>query len=241
MIDPSKAAVALQYLASLKDCRPLQTRAEQEAASEIVKCLGLESHHDPQKNWDSLKCVAYVLSLGDFEAPVLDAGSGGRCVAAHWLRSLGYQNLYACDVVPIDPRRLAADGITFQQTDIAATPYESGFFQAVTCISVIEHGIPLDAFVAEMARILRPGGLLLLSTDYWSEPVDCTGIFPYGEEAGEMKVFHPQEIEALIALAKAAGLDPCAPFDSATTERAVRWERVDRDYTFAFLALRRRA
>lgn len=239
MIDPSKRAAAVQYLAGLKDCGALQMKAEQEAASEIVKSLGLESHHDPQKNWDSLKCVAYVLSLGDVETPVLDAGSGGRCVAARWLRSLGYKNLHACDLKPADVNALMAAGIDYAQCDLTATPYPSDFFQAAVSISVIEHNVPLAAFVAEMSRILKPGGLLLISTDYWSEPVDCTGIFPYGEDAGEMKVFQPHEIEHLLAIAKAAGLDPCAPFNPATNERAVRWERVERDYTFAFLALRK--
>src|SRR3546814_14851469 len=92
-----------------------------------------------------------------------------------------------------------------------------------------------------MRRILRPGGLLLVSTDYWSEPVDCTGIFPYGREAGEMHVFSARELRELSALAAAHQLEPCSPFDPTTREKAVRWERVDRDPTFAVLAFRPRA
>jgi SAM-dependent methyltransferase len=241
LIDPSKAAAVVQYLAGLMECRALQTKAEQQAATELVRLLGLESHHDPQKNWDSLKAIAYVLSLGDFESPVLDAGSGGRCVAARWLRHLGYKRLYACDLKAVDVKALKAAGIIYAQSDVTATPYADNFLQAVLCISVIEHNIPLQAFLAEMSRILRPGGLLLISTDYWSESVDCTGIFPYGEEAGEMKVFQPREIEQFVASAKQVGLELCAPFQPGTTERAVHWERVDREFTFAFLALGKRS
>jgi SAM-dependent methyltransferase len=233
VIDLSKRVDAIRYLTTLTECRALQTKAEGEAATEVVKLLGLPSHHDAQKNWDCLKAVACVVGLGDLATPVLDAGSGDGCVAARWLRTIGFERVHACDLKPADKAALAAVGI--------ATPYPSGHFQAVTCISVIEHNVPLAAFAAEMARILRPGGLLLVSTDYWSEPIDCTGIYPYGREAGEMKVFQADEIEGFVSVAGEAGLEPCDVFQPETRDRAVRWDRVDREYTFAFLALRKSA
>ena len=48
-----------------------------------------------------------------------------------------------------------------------------------------------------MYRILKPGGSLLLSTDYWCTPIATEGIYPYGREAGEMKVFTPRDIKNL--------------------------------------------
>ena len=106
---------------------------------------------------------------------------------------------------------------------------------------MIAHNVPLDAFAKEMARILKPGGLLLVSTDYWSEPIDCSGIYPYGYDAGEMKIIDPEELTGFVAMAEAAGMELCAPLQFETKDRAVRWERTDRDYTFGFVALRKKA
>ena len=239
-MDPALTSAVVDYIAHLKDCRPLQTRLESDAATAFVESLGLPSHHDAQKNWDTYKCVNYVAASGDFETPVLDAGSGARVVAPRWFRQLGYKNVYACDVQGAQKDLYKNLGIHFSVQDLTATNYEDAFFQAVTCISVIEHGVELGGFAREMARILRPGGLLLVSTDYWSEPIDCSGIFPYGEEAPEMKILTPADIESFVADCAAAGLELCSPLQLQTRDKAIRWERTDRDYTFIFLAFRKR-
>jgi hypothetical protein len=54
-----------------------------------------------------------------------------------------------------------------------------------------------------------------------------------------MKVFQPQEIHEFIHMAEASGLQVCGALDLQTRERAVRWDRVDREYTFAFFALQK--
>src|SRR3546814_2079140 len=135
---------------------------------------------------------------------------------------LGYRELYACDLLRKAPGFFETYGIRFSVQDLTRTDYPDAFFQAVTCVSVIEHNVDLAGFCAEMRRILRPGGLLLVSTDYWSEPVDCTGIFPYGREAGEMHVFSARELRELSALAAAHQLEPCSPFDPTTREKIGR-------------------
>lgn len=226
-----------EFLLRFSQSGALRSRSEIEAASRLVSWMGLSSHHDPQKNWDSLKCLAHVLALGDPSSPVLDAGSSRTSVILNWLYRLGYSELFACDIR--DKTSMYTDSmIQFSIQDMSKTTYQSGFFQAVTCISVIEHGVELKAFSAEMSRILRPGGYLLVSTDYWSEPIDCSGIFPYGPDAPEMKVFLPGEISEFVSIAAGHGLYLTGPLDLSTDERAVHWARVDRRYTFQFLAFR---
>lgn len=239
-MDAALTEEMVAYIGNVRAVGPLQTKSEQSAASRLVELLGLESHHDRQKNWDTLKCLVYLLAEVDRDGPILDAGSGAKAVILHWLSALGYRRLYACDVAPAEPGVFARHGIQFTKQDLTETCYPDKFFQAVTSISVIEHNVPLKEFVTEMSRILKPGGLLLVSTDYWPEPIDCSGIYPYGEASGEMKLFDKTSISQLIDLAKEASFEFCQTPFFAAKERAVRWERVDRDYTFFFLALRKR-
>lgn len=229
----------LRTLAQARNCQTLRSAAEIEATTQLLDYFHLPSHHDPQKNWDFLKALVCLLESDDRHAAVLDAGSSASSTILKWLARLGYTNLHACDIRPSDARRHAEHGIRFTVQDLTRTDFPAGFFRAVTCLSVIEHGVPLSAFLQEMARILRPGGLLLASTDYWSEPIDCAGLYPYGPSMGAMKVFQPGEIRQFCESAEHVGLHLCSPLDLTTRDRAVRWERVDRDYTFIFLAFRR--
>lgn len=218
----------------------LSSRAEGERYSTIVEALGLTGHHDAQKNWDTLKSFSILLEhLGTGEA-VLDAGSSGNSAILRWLHNTGFQQLHACDVRSKGHNYVLTD-VHFSEQDITRTTYADGSFSAVTCISVIEHGVPLAPFFREMARVLKDGGWLLVSTDYWDAGVDTSGIYPYGEAFGEMHVFTREELVELQRLAESCGFECPPSFDPTCRERAVRWERVDRDYTFVFLAFRKRA
>jgi len=235
----SQCRTMLGSMPALGDCRPLQSREEVDAATRIIESLRLPSHHDHQKNWDNLKCLYYIVQNVDRCSPILDAGSGADSKILTLLSRLGYERLYACDIRSSRRNRYGRRGIDFSVQDITRTTYADSFFKAITSISVIEHGIILEHFVAEMHRILDLGGLLLITTDYWSEPVDCHGIYPYGREAGEMKVFQPSDLEHLHEIALQYGFALCRPLNLQTNARVVRWQRVNREYTFAFMALRK--
>ncbi len=240
-MDSALSSAMADYLSHLKECRPLQTRLEADAAKALVESMGLPSHHDGQKNWDTLKCLAYICSTGDKDTPVLDAGSGSKLIIDQWLVQLGFKNVYACDAQGAEKSIYRPLGIHFFQQDLLATNYEDAFFQTATCISVIEHNVDFDGFLKEMSRVLKPGGYLLVSTDYWSEPIDCSGIYPYSFEAGEMKIITPADLTEFAEIAKTYGLELCQPMQFQTTDKAVRWERTDRDYTFYFAAFQKRS
>ncbi len=231
----------LEVATSLPQGGALQSKAHIAGATRLVQALGLPSHHDSQKNWDTLKILNYLLSHVDISAPILDAGSGSRSAILGWLYEVGYRNLFACDRAPVKRKFYTCRNIPFTEQDLTSLSYPDEQFAAVTSISVIEHGVDLGKFFAETARILKPGGWLLVSTDYWPETVNCAGIFPYGEGNGEMKIFNRQEIEKLLRLAKKHGLELADTVDLAATEKSVRWEKVDRDYTFLFLPFCKRA
>jgi ubiquinone/menaquinone biosynthesis C-methylase UbiE len=58
--------------------------------------------------------------------------------------------------------RVEAD---FRQANLEALPFEDGAFDLVLCSQVIEHVLDPDTAAAELARVLRPGGTLVISTD----------------------------------------------------------------------------
>jgi SAM-dependent methyltransferase len=52
----------------------------------------------------------------------------------------------------------------FETANLVSLPYEDSSFDAVISMQVIEHLHTPQEFVAECARVLKPGGLLVLST-----------------------------------------------------------------------------
>jgi SAM-dependent methyltransferase len=70
-------------------------------------------------------------------------------------------------------------------------------------MSVVEHGVPVRAFLEEAHRLLRPGGVLLLSTDYWPEATDTQGLRRYNDVTDV--VFDGPGISRMLALARQVG------------------------------------
>ena len=90
-----------------------------------------------------------------------------------------------------------------------------------------------------MSRLLKEGGYLLISTDYWPDPIDTTGLYPYGSNFGEMKVFTREDIEKLAWKAREYGLELIEPIDFSYEDKVVYWKRVDKSFTFIFFVLKK--
>lgn len=221
----------------------LQSTAEWQRALAEVKALRLPPHRDLPKNWDALGAVAAVVSLADDgtrSARVVDAGSARYSSVLPWLRLYGFgdapgsltgTNLEFAGLV----RR---DGVDFRYGDVTATDFAAGSLDAITCMSVVEHGVPLEPFLAESARVLRQGGVLVVSTDFSHDPVETAGHMAYG---AEVHIFTPEEIRAFVAAADAVGLELVGDLGEMThPERPVHWKRVALDYTFILLTFRKR-
>lgn len=236
--EPSKDL--LRVASNLKRCEVLQSKKAIQASSKLVKLLNLPSHQDRQKDWDTLKVFHYILENAGPRDVILDAGSGSNSTILNWLHLTGFKNLVACDRLPLSAEIYERRSIEFTVQDLAKTSYKDKQFKAISCVSVVEHGVDLRTFFHEMGRILDVGGVLLVSTDYWEKPIDCSEIYPYGKQYGQMKVFTAEDVRVMIGFAEEASMELCTPVDLSCSEKAVRWERVDRDYTFLFLAFRRK-
>lgn len=90
---------------------------------------------------------------------VLDLGCGNGCYTtellhhARWVCGLDIQYSNLQDVVAKIP---------LVQGAAESLPFDSGCFDAVTLIEVLEHTVCDSKVLAECFRILRPGGLLIL-------------------------------------------------------------------------------
>lgn len=99
---------------------------------------------------------------------VLDLGcAGGFMAEALALRG--------ANVTGIDPAAEAIDAarrharetglpISYDVGVGEALPYDTGGFDAVVCVDVLEHVADLDRVLAQVARVLRSGGLFLFDT-----------------------------------------------------------------------------
>lgn len=212
----------------------LSNRAEWESALQQVKSLGLPLHSDPPKNWDSLAALDVILTSTSPAARILDAGAELYSVLLPWLFMFGYQNLTGVNLAFTQPRQRGP--IRYEFGDITRTSFSEGAFDAVTCLSVIEHAVDIESYFKEMARVLKPGGFLITSTDYWQSGVDTTGKVAYG---APVHVFTESEIRSALALAAQYRLHLTSALDLRCHERAVRWQALGLEYTFLVFTLKK--
>jgi SAM-dependent methyltransferase len=211
----------------------LKTHQDAVAAISEVRSLGLEPHDGTdRKNWDTLAAVSAILQTTGPEARVLDAGAALKSKILPWLSAYGYRALFGVDLSFRSALRVG--NIMYEQGDLTRTRFADGYFDAVTCISVIEHGVDIQRYFQEMRRILKPGGLLITSTDYWPETVDTTGLM-----AGNApwRIFDRQGIRQVVNIARSRGFILEGDVDLDAKEQAVAWN--NRHYTFIYFALRK--
>jgi SAM-dependent methyltransferase len=191
---------------------------------------GLPKHNDLPKNWDSFAALSIIMNDAGIpkNSAILDAGGEYYSAIMHQLAAFDFDNLYCINTVFRQSSRIG--NIKYTPGDITATKFEDKTFKAITCLSVIEHGVNLDAFFAESSRILADGGLLFLSTDYWHKPVNTHHKEAYGVP---VKIFTREDMEHMILQAGKYGLFVPEAVDFKCGNRIIQWEEMR--YTFIYL------
>jgi SAM-dependent methyltransferase len=200
-----------------------------------VQAAGLPPYErPPAKSWDALRACNFVLQNAARTRPVLDVGGvPGYSHISTWLAHHGFE----VDVInPALEREFSAQGgrVRYTRDDGTGTRFADANFAAATCLSVIEHGVELDPFFREMHRILVSGGYLLVSTDFWHEPIDTGDRRKFG---APVRIFTREDIEVIVARAEAHGFGLTGPIDYRCEEKTVEW--LGLEYTFLDFALRR--
>lgn len=212
----------------------LQTKKEVTLSKEQVSSINLPLNGDDPKNWDSLAALDCIVANTDRNSRILDAGAEIYSTILPWLALLGYRNLFGNNLV--FDKTIKRGSIIYQPGDLTKTEFEAGSFDAISCISVIEHGVDLNAYLVEMHRLLKPGGVLITSTDYWADKIDAKGKEFYGVP---VKIFDKNEILTLFEAAKSIGFELTSEIDLTCNEKAVHWKAVSLDYTFIVFSMRK--
>ncbi|HEX9065270.1 MAG TPA: class I SAM-dependent methyltransferase [Streptosporangiaceae bacterium] len=115
---------------------------------------------------------AAIGALGPLEGKqLLDAGCGaGQAAADAAAAGARVAGLDASEPLLEVARRRSPAG-EFRTGDIEALPYASGSFDVVTAFNSIQYAIDPAAAVAELARVCRSGGTVVIGV--WGDPARC--------------------------------------------------------------------
>ena len=111
--------------------------------------------------------AAYLLPYLRPGLRVLDFGCGPGTISLGLARAVEPGELHGVDMEESQialARSLAGShrqgNATFHVADIAALPFEDGFFDLAHCHNVLMHVPDTQAVLAEVKRVLRPGGVI---------------------------------------------------------------------------------
>ena len=200
----------------------------------LMKTLRLSrglSVGDRQKSWDVLLGLQFIRQHVAKNDPVADFG----CFASEVLvalHRLGYSCLTGVDLNSRLTEMPHQDAIRYVVSDFMHAPFEDGAFKAITSISVIEHGFKPKSLLAEVSRLLLPGGFFIASFDYWPEKINTEGTTFFGMD---WLIFSRSDVEGFIELAKSHGLCPVGDLEFGGKDRVINC--AGKQYTFATLIL----
>ncbi len=188
---------------------------------------------DHVKSWDVGRTLDFIAEQLTKDARILDLGAYCSEVPVALAR-MGYTGVHGVDLNPDVKAMPYADRVQYTVSDFMRTPFDAGSFDAVTSISVIEHGYDPERLFAEAGRLLRPGGYFISSFDYWPEKID-TGDTKFFDMS--WLIFSSQDVDHMLSVAQRHGLMPAAALKPVAQDRAIHC--MGYDYTFAWLVLRK--
>lgn len=156
------------------------------------------------ERWTANDGVAIAAELGlSAGSAVLDVGGGTGVLARHVATASG------CSVTVLDRDPLAVEtassrgNVSAVLGDAAAMPFPDASFDAALLIDAFHHIVDQESAVRETARVLRPGGLVLISE---RDPAYFAAKLTYAYERiiGESVSAHTPE--ALTEMFRAVGI-----------------------------------
>ena len=223
----------------------LQNWEEIGQASKYLALRDLPRHRTSEKDWDLFHLQSVSSSL-DRGARIVDLGcSGAYSLKLLW--AMGFEDLHGVDLhIDIQGRcsqlvrmwrsRTFKRPFKLYRQDLTNTRFAADSFDLALCVSVIEHGVNFEKFLRESNRILKTGGILFVSADYWQEPIDVSDVSKqFGQE---WKILCRKDIEDFLELAGRYGFELCE--ESAIPScgnRCLVWQK--KEFTAIVIVLRK--
>jgi ubiquinone/menaquinone biosynthesis C-methylase UbiE len=193
----------------------------------------------PVALWRAIE--ARALASLNFPAPMLDFGCGdGIFTEAVFGRQAG---IYGCDIATGELPSARDSGVYRQGVQFAdghALPYRDNTFGSCYSNSVIEHIPDPHNVLPELARVLRPGGLLVLTvpSDRFRSLLDGVRRAP-SRQAGEeyatrvdklLAHFHYHDADEWRVLLQACGMQLVQATYYVSPDAVATWDRMNREY-----------
>jgi len=177
---------------------------------------------------------------------ILDVGCGGGLLAEALAQAGGTVSGIdlAPEMIAIARAHASERGLAIDYRVVAAEALEPGAYDVITCMEMLEHVPDPAAMIATLARLLRPGGDLFISTLHRSARAFFSAIvaaeyvlrlLPRGTHQFE-RFIRPSE---LARWSRAAGLTVCA-IAGLSYDPLGRSARLTRDPSVNYLAHLRR-
>lgn len=171
------------------------------------------------------------------DGPVLDAACGTGRHAAH-LRECGYEEVIGVDSseAMLSRARSKLPGVDFRRGDLTVLPLEDGQVVGAVCALALSHLPEIGPAVAELARVLRPGGRLVVSNPhpFATAIMGWRAVFVDSDGRRSMIPEHPHRHGDYIAAFDDAGLTVRGCFEPLLTGEQAR-ERAKKHRTDAFV------
>jgi ubiquinone/menaquinone biosynthesis C-methylase UbiE/uncharacterized protein YbaR (Trm112 family) len=168
---PVESGVAVLHPAALGEVEHSEiTYWDQRGRAEATRLD--ENYRENYVALDRWGMYAYLDSVRQLDpaAPILEIGAGMVPKSLYLALYEGFHDVTVSDISPVqltENRRLCerlglADRVTHVAADAARLPFADAAFAAVVVHSALHHVPATAAAVAEMARCVQPGGLLIV-------------------------------------------------------------------------------